>query len=308
MADRPPPPPPSPTYFGQFPTLQPTWAQLARAATLAQSSAAAGHPRAGASGHAAGGAWPPPGLAAPSPSLAAPPGAGAPYLAAPPGAGAPSLTALRGSAGPPGAGAGAAPGAATSLMAAALEGGGEHQHQADPPLRPDPLLHPRPVAGASEDPAVEDTIVALTSDATGVRVGAPPFPFGMPPWNPTPNNVVVGARADINTFPAPPPPPRTSTRPASALATALVAARAEYAAGQARLQEAALAWEREREASDALAKQIADAEHLLASPASHDGGTTSSGLAGVGTAAGHRTSTTAVLWHDPADPLVTQLH
>ena len=32
MAGRPPPPPPFPTYFGQFPTLQPTWAQLATAA------------------------------------------------------------------------------------------------------------------------------------------------------------------------------------------------------------------------------------------------------------------------------------
>jgi hypothetical protein len=75
--------------------------------------------------------------------------------------------------------------------------------------------------------------------------------------------------------------------------------------------------ERERKAADAIAAQIAAAEHLLASPAAHDGGATSSDTAGVvysvpgtptvGTM--HRTtSTTTVLWHDPADPLVAQLH
>jgi len=57
-----------------------------------------------------------------------------------------------------------------------------------------------------------------------------------------------------------------------------------------------------------MAKQIADAEQLLTSPTSHDGGATSSSLAGMGAGAGHHTSTTVVLWHDPADPLVTQLH
>jgi hypothetical protein len=71
-------------------------------------------------------------------------------------------------------------------------------------------------------------------------------------------------------------------------------------------------WEREREATDAIAAQIAAAEQL-ASPAAHDGGATSSHTAGVvygipvapAVGAGHRTtSTTTVPWHDPADPLV----
>ena len=66
-------------------------------------------------------------------------------------------------------------------------------------------------------------------------------------------------------------------------------------------------WERERDIADAIAAQIVMAEQLLASPAAHDGGTTSSATVGamygvsiaptVGT--GHRTTTT-VLWHDPA--------
>jgi hypothetical protein len=73
----------------------------------------------------------------------------------------------------------------------------------------------------------------------------------------------------------------------------------------------------EREATDAIAAQIAAAEQLLASPATHDGGATSSDTSGVVygvlaapvVGAGHRTtSTTTVPWHDPADPLVAQLH
>ena len=40
-------------------------------------------------------------------------------------------------------------------------------------------------------------------------------------------------------------------------------------------------WEREREATDAIAAQIAAAEQLLTSPAAHDGGATSSHTAGV---------------------------
>jgi hypothetical protein len=61
-------------------------------------------------------------------------------------------------------------------------------------------------------------------------------------------------------------------------------------------------WERERDAADALARQIIEAEQLLASPASHDAGAASSA------SSGRRVSHTAVLWHDPVDPLVTQLH
>jgi hypothetical protein len=91
--------------------------------------------------------------------------------------------------------------------------------------------------------------------------------------------------------------------------------RAEHAARQAHLREAALVWERERDAANAIAAQIATAEQLLASPTAHDGGATSSDTVGgmydiptapiVGT--GPRTIPT-VLWHDPADPLVAQLH
>jgi hypothetical protein len=61
-------------------------------------------------------------------------------------------------------------------------------------------------------------------------------------------------------------------------------------------------WEHERDAADALACQITEAEQLLASPASHDARAASSA------SSGHRMSHTAVLWHDPTDPLVTQLH
>jgi hypothetical protein len=43
-------------------------------------------------------------------------------------------------------------------------------------------------------------------------------------------------------------------------------------------------------------------EQRLVLPAYPDIGATSSG------STGHRTSTTAIIWHDPADPLVAQLH
>jgi hypothetical protein len=61
---------------------------------------------------------------------------------------------------------------------------------------------------------------------------------------------------------------------------------------------AALAWEREWDAADALAYQIAEVEQRLVLPAYHDLGATSSG------STGHCVSTTMVIWHDPADPLV----
>jgi hypothetical protein len=84
-------------------------------------------------------------------------------------------------------------------------------------------------------------------------------------------------------------------RPDSSLLAALVTARAAAAEGRARVREAAFAWERERDAADALARQIADAEQFLGLSASPDVGTTSSGSA-------------SVVWHDPADPHVVQLH
>ena len=98
------------------------------------------------------------------------------------------------------------------------------------------------------------------------------------------------------------PPPASHLNSSAA---ALTAARAAVAEGMARAREAALAWERERDAADTLARQVAEAEQLLGIPASTDLGATSS--------AGPRVAHTAaagprVLWHDPADPLVTQLH
>ncbi|XP_066360927.1 uncharacterized protein [Miscanthus floridulus] len=107
-------------------------------------------------------------------------------------------------------------------------------------------------------------------------------------------------------FPAPPPlPPPAPLQTAganSALAAALVAARAAAADSQARVRAAALALERERDAADALARQIAEAEQLLVLPTSYDTAATSSG------STGHRASRTTVIWHDPADPHVAQLH
>jgi hypothetical protein len=57
------------------------------------------------------------------------------------------------------------------------------------------------------------------------------------------------------------PPP---VAPQGYTIAALTTARAEHAARQARLREAALVWERDREAADAIAAQIAAAEQLLA--------------------------------------------
>ena len=68
------------------------------------------------------------------------------------------------------------------------------------------------------------------------------------------------------------------------------------------MREAAFTWERERDAANALARQITEAEQLLGVPASPNARTTSSGSAGP------RMSHTAVLWHDPTDSFVAQLH
>jgi hypothetical protein len=61
-------------------------------------------------------------------------------------------------------------------------------------------------------------------------------------------------------FLAPPPLPLPGARPDSALAAALIAVRAAAVEGQARVRAAALVWEHERDAADALARQIAEAE------------------------------------------------
>jgi hypothetical protein len=95
------------------------------------------------------------------------------------------------------------------------------------------------------------------------------------------------------------PPPGA---PGSAFSNALTAARTALVARQARVQAAAAALEREREAADALGRQVAEAEHFLGAPASHDAGDVSTG------SMAHRVPHNAALWHDPADPAVVQLH
>ncbi|XP_066374936.1 uncharacterized protein [Miscanthus floridulus] len=108
------------------------------------------------------------------------------------------------------------------------------------------------------------------------------------------------ARGLPGSFPAPPPLPfHAAPPPDSALAAALVTARAAAAEGQARLRAAVQAWERERDAADVLARQIAEAEQLLVHPLYHDTTATSSAS---------RPSPTVVLWPNSADPLVAQLH
>ena len=49
----------------------------------------------------------------------------------------------------------------------------------------------------------------------------------------------------------------------AALAAALLAAKSEASAAQERLRAAALAWERQRATTDALALRVAEAEHFL---------------------------------------------
>jgi hypothetical protein len=81
-----------------------------------------------------------------------------------------------------------------------------------------------------------------------------------------PPSLVVAPHPVINQ----PPPPLVAHQ--GYTVAALAAACAEHAARQARLREAALMWEREREAADAIAAQIAATEQLLASPTAHDTG------------------------------------
>jgi hypothetical protein len=69
------------------------------------------------------------------------------------------------------------------------------------------------------------------------------------------------------------------------------------------VHEATITWERERDAADALSRQIAEAKQPLGLPASPDVGATSSD-----STSHHVAHTAAVLWDDPADPLVAQLH
>jgi len=151
------------------------------------------------------------------------------------------------------------------------------------------------MAAAGTAPSTDDVQAAENADADTIAATAHAAGLGMPLGAAAAHAAGLGMLVGA-AFPPPPPPP-TST-----LATALAAARAAAAEGQTRVRAAALAWERERDAADALARQIAEAEQLLIIPTSHDVGATSSGSTGP------RVSHTAVIWHDPADPLVVQLH
>jgi hypothetical protein len=165
--------------------------------------------------------------------------------------------------------------------------------------------------GARPRAAVGDLTAASAASALAAVAGAVPVGVNGPkdPPPPTPPPLVVDPHPIVD---QPPPPP--VAHPGYTVA-ALTAARAEHAARQARLRDVTLVWEREREAADAIAAQIATVEQLLASPAAHDGRATSSDTVGgvygvppaptVGT--GPRTIPT-MLWHDPTDPLVAQLH
>jgi hypothetical protein len=199
------------------------------------------------------------------------------------------------------------------------------------------MPHPLPAAADTTSPAGAPTLVAgvwgsvPVSPALGPAWGAAPSATD---WDPTAAgaasalatvaDVVPAGTADLEDPNPPPPippsmvvdppPPPPITHQEYTVA-ALTAARAEHAARQARLREAALAGQREREAADAIAAQIAAAEQHLASPAAHDGGATSAdtmggvyGIPAVPTVGTGPRTIPAVLWHDPADPLVAQLH
>jgi hypothetical protein len=188
---------------------------------------------------------------------------------------------------PRAAGQAARKAAASLLMADAAPGTG-----ADAAGAEDPVL---PGAHAGDPPATAAYARAVAAAvATGLSMPPPTAPL---PGGAAPAGTAALSREAVNAgaqpreaagaggtaallgapFPAPPPP---LSRPTSALAAALIAARATAAEGRAHVHEAALAWEHERDAADALARQIAEADQLLGLPASANVGATSSGSAG----------------------------
>jgi hypothetical protein len=160
--------------------------------------------------------------------------------------------------------------AAASLAGApALVAGVWGSVPASPALGPAWGAGPSAASGALLTTVGTATTLAAVADAAPVGVAGPEDP---PP--PIPPSLVVDPPPVVNQLPPPPVAHQGNT------VAALTAARAEHAARQARLREAALMWQREREAADAIAAQIAAAEQLLASPAAHDGGATSSDTVG----------------------------
>jgi hypothetical protein len=108
---------------------------------------------------------------------------------------------------------------------------------------------PRDASGTLLTAARTAMALAAVADVvpTGVASQADPPP-------PVPPSLVGNPPPVVD---QPPPPPVAHQGYTIA---ALTAARAEHAARQTRLREAALVWEREREAADAIAAQIAAAE------------------------------------------------
>ena len=143
------------------------------------------------------------------------------------------------------------------------------------------------MAAAGMEPLTDDVQAAENADAIAAAAHAADMgmPLGAAAAHAAGLGMPVGAA-----FSPPPPPPN------SALTTALIAAQAAATEGRAHVWAAALAWERERDAADALAHQIAEAEQLLGVPASPDTGTTPSGSAGP------RASHTAVIYIFPSGP------
>ncbi|XP_021309205.1 uncharacterized protein LOC110432736 [Sorghum bicolor] len=145
--------------------------------------------------------------------------------------------------------------------------------------------------GRTTDPAAAEDATVAAEDAPGALSGVDALAAAMGPAA-----MAAGAAAAMSAWLGMPgagtdallhPPPPAAHTTNSVLAAALDAARAAAQEGMARVREAAIAWERERDAADALARQIAEAEQLLGLPASADVGATSSG------SAGHRVANTA---------------
>jgi hypothetical protein len=269
------PPPPSPTYFHVFPPLSsPSWAAAASTRPLPPGAA-------------------PPG--GPQPSF---PGAGGRPLLQPPGGGLAlgAASAFPGAGGrpllqPPGDGLALGAASAFSTAGGLALGAAPAPHSAGA----------QPLPGVELSAATASMAAALTTAGTTTPPGAAVGPEGAAAGD-APAVAAAGLGSLLPSGDAALPADPLPEPAGGSLAAALVAARAAAAEGQARVRAAALLWERERDAADALARRIAEAEQLLAPPASHDAGATSSA------SSGRRVSHTAVLWHDPADPLVAQLH
>jgi len=145
-------------------------------------------------------------------------------------------------------------------------------------------------AGALPADAAADATGALTGvDALAVDVGPGAMAAGAVAAMAAGLGMPAGANDTLLRFTALPPASHLHS------VAALVAARTTVAEGMARVREAAIAWERERDVADALARQVAEAKQILGIPASPDVEATSSAGSRVAhtTAAGPRMAHTA---------------